>query len=74
MNCHTLKLTGPLAALETLFEIKPAKGRKPPFLRPDIQITFALPSGGTPFGYKLRSVSGELAAHDYNGSTPGTEF
>lgn len=74
INRRALKVIGPLAALERLFEIKPAKDRKPPFLRPVIQITFALPSGGVAFGYKLCSTSGEPAAHDHDGSTPRTEL
>lgn len=74
INHRTLKLIGPLAALERLFEIKAAKDRNPPFPRPDIQIAFALPSGGVAFGYKLRSISGEPTARDHNGSTPRTEL
>lgn len=74
INCHALKLIGPLAALGSLFEIQPAKDSKTPFLGPDIQITFVLPSGGMAFGYKLLSISGEPAARDHRGSTPRTEL
>lgn len=48
INRRALKVIGPLAALERLFEIKPAKDRKPPFPRPVIQITLRCPREGWP--------------------------